>query len=399
MTAKIVYVVVSRLRSRINEREQKLLQLGDDSRRVVLICRGDNRFAEDVWEIAPRPNPTGILRKLGASSLKRVVDRWLFFPSTHLLYVDAVYRRLRRRIRQDLERGEAVSLITCLPAHDLSLLGLRVKSEFPQVRWICDWQDLWSYDEYYLERVPALYRNRLRRLERLVLDGCDMNVTTNSHAERLLVEEFGVPPERCRGICHPFDEELAAETVSGLPERVTEPKGVVRMVFLGTLFKPPKMPGDRLLRAMKYVREKGIDVRMDVYGSLFPDRLPLEECGVTHRGHLSRGDIVGRLREYDLLVLIMADLPNCKVVMNIKLPSYFVAGRPICAIVPEDSAVAEMVNRTGTGYVVPAAGDWNEGLYRMLCNYLSGSSPPVRNEKEIARFGWRHLSREWREIL
>jgi len=318
VTAKIVYVVVSRPRSKINEREQKLLQLGDDSQRVVLICRGDNRFAEDVWEIAPHPNPTGILRKLGASSLKRVVDRWLYFPSTHLLYVDAVYRRLRRRIRQDLEGRAAVSLITCLPAHDLSLLGLRVKSEFPQIRWICDWQDLWSYDEYYLERVPALYRNRLRRLERLVLDGCDMNITTNSHAERLLVEEFGVARERCRGICHPFDEELAGEMGSGLPERVTEPKRVIRMVFLGTLFKPPKMPGERLLRAMKYVREKGIDARMDVYGGLFPDGLPLEECGVTYRGHLP---------------------------------------------------------------------------------HSSGSSPPVRNEKEIARFGWRHLSREWREVL
>ncbi len=291
-------------------------------------------------------------------------------------------------------------MITCLPAHDLCVVGLRIKTEFPQVRWICDWQDLWSYDDYYLKRIPNLYRGKLRRLEKLVFDCCDMNVTTNPYAQKVLVEKFGVSPEKCRSIYHPFndDESVSEDWQVGLAEQADR-KRAVRMVFLGTLFKPPKMPGDRLLRAMKYVRSRGIDVQMDVYGSPLPGDISLEGSGTSYRGYLRHEDIPAKLREYDLLVLIMADLPNCKVVMNIKLPSYFAIGKPICAIVPKDSVVAEMIRKTGTGYVVPAGDEWGEGLYRMLSEYLSGAPLPSRDAAEMARFSWRNLSREWREVI
>jgi len=393
---KIVYIVTSRSRSRINEREKRLCELGGEQLEIVLICRGENHYSGNVWEVEPDPNPTGVLRELGMISLKRTMDRWLYFPSPSVLYVNAVYRRLRKQIRGDLEDGLEITLITCLPAHDLCLLGIRIKGEFPRVRWVCDWQDLWSYDDYYLERVPALYRNKVRRLEKLSLDCCDMNITTNPKARQLFIEEFGVSLNKCRSIYHPYMDKLNRRMSKESPNR---PEGEVKMVFLGTLFKPPKMPGDRLLRALMQVRRKGIDVRMDVYGSPLPNGLPLEESGTTYRGYLCHEDIVSTLQEYDILVLIMADLPNSKVVMNIKLPSYFVTGKPICAIVPEDSAVAEMVRQTGTGYVISSSKDWGKGLYEMLLKYQSGDPLPNRNEEEIARFGWHALSKEWRKVI
>jgi len=53
-------------------------------------------------------------------------------------------------------------------------------------------------------------------------------------------------------------------------------------------------------------------------------------------------------------MLALSDSPNCNVILHSKLPHYLSLERPILALVPENSAVAEIVTETGTGYVIPA---------------------------------------------
>ncbi len=405
MNRKIVYVVSSRTVTGINEREKNLLLLRGYFDKMVLICRGDNLFSEEVWEIRHDTNPTGVLRKLGLHSLKKAVDRWLFFPSVNILFVNAIYRKIKKQIQTDIKKGNEVSLITCLPPHDLCLLGIKLKHHCPTMRWICDWQDLWSYDEYYLERVPKLFRNKLLRMEQQAFNRCDMNVTTNPYAKSVLIEQYGVPEKRCMSIYHPFNESDIADgpDVDKLSYARNDSKRSLRIIFLGALFKPPKVPGDKVLEAMRFVRARGIDAELHVYGSYPPvEDVAIEwakEGGVLFKGYLEREEIVSRIRACDMLLLILAELPNCRAIMNIKLPSYLLAERPICAIVPEHSAVAEIITKTGSGYVIPAAEDWGEGLYTLFDNYLSGVSVPTRNKEAIQHFSWRNLSAQWLDII
>ena len=400
MARKIVYVVSSSTAYGINERVKNLLLLREQFEKMVLICSGDNVFTDEAWEVKHSTNPTGVLRKLGFLSLKKLVDRWLYFPSTHILFVNAVYKRLRKQIRADVQGGIDVCLITCLPSHDLCLLGMKLKDKYPAMRWICDWQDLWSYDTYYLHRVPRLYQNRVRQIEKQALTTCDMNVTTNPFAKQVLEQSYQVSAERVRSIYHPFnDEDIADSGQEGTPY-TREPGKPVRIVFLGNLFKPPKVPGDKVVEAIHYLRGRGIDVELHLFGKPpVGGSDKLAGSGVVLRGYLGSAEINSNIQQCDFLLLVLADLPNCRTIMHAKLPQYLLAKRPIIAIVPEVSAVAEIVKETRSGYVIPAGKNWGAALYRLFSDQLADTPPLERNQEAIERFSWHNLAKQWLEII
>jgi len=302
MNKKIVYVVSGSKISSINERVQKLFMLKKQFGKMILICRGNNIFSDEVWEIKHDTNPTGFLSKLGLQSLKKSVDRWLYFPSAHILFINAIYKKLRKQIGVDIDQGGSVCLITCLPPHDLCLLGMKLKNEYPAMRWINDWQDLWSYDKYYLDRAPKIFRNRVLRTEKQAFEHCDMNVTTNPYARHVLIDRYGVAAKLCTSIYHPFsDGEVGASRVNQRYMR-DKSKRALRVIFLGTLFKPPKVPGDKLINAMRYVRNRGIDAELHVYGSSIPDDIQvtvdrIEESGISFQGYLGHDEIISGIKE------------------------------------------------------------------------------------------------------
>ncbi len=397
MGQKIVYVVTVHNHAVLNQRIRKLLMLRKRFDRMILICGGEETiYSDDVWEIRHSINPTGVLRKLGLEPLKETIDNWLYFPSPHVLFVKAVQRALSRSIRHQLEEGAEITVVTCVPNHALGLLGLALKKEFPSLRWIMDWQDLWSHDPYYLMRVPQRHRERLLRTERSILESCDVNVTTNPFAAKVLEQQYEVPADRVVSIYHPFgDDEDVGDSLCN-----RDRGGTVRISFLGNLFKPPKVPGDKVLEALRQVRQKGVDVELELFGNAPRDyEERLAEAGVRRCGFIEGKEIIVRLRQSDFLLLVLEDLPSCKTIMHAKLPQYLLAGRPIIAIAPQPSAVAGIIQETSSGYVIPARNEWGEELFRLLTSYLAGAPLPERNEEAVQRFNWRHLAPRWLEIL
>ncbi|MBW2661171.1 MAG: hypothetical protein JRD93_04080, partial [Deltaproteobacteria bacterium] len=201
---KVVYVVVGQKRESINDRVgqkresindrvAKILTLRSSFDKMILVSVGNGHVNDENIMIKPFPNPFGILRLMGLQKLKKNLDKYFFFPSRNILYVKAVQKKLKKNILNDLKKGKKVSLLTCLPPHDLALIGLFIKRQFPETYWIVDWQDLWSYDENYFQRLPQIYRERLLRLEKEVLDNCDMNVTTNLSAKEVLEKRYDAP--------------------------------------------------------------------------------------------------------------------------------------------------------------------------------------------------------------
>ena len=84
--------------------------------------------------------------------------------------------------------------------------------------------------------------------------------------------------------------------------------------------------------------------------------------------------------------------------MHQKIPEYLLAGPPIIAIVPRNSAVAEIIECTGTGYVIAADSDWAQGI-RDIFERDSATTRPRRREAEIQRFSWQFVRRQWLEAL
>ncbi len=386
-----------------NDRVKKIVRLRSRFAGLVLVTPGPALVDDDSdLMVPPLPNPLGVLRLLGLNRVKWTIERYLYYPSISVLFIERVKRRLVRRIAADLAAGREVTLLTAVPPHALGLLGLYVKRHCPGVRWVMDWQDLWTYDENYFLPLAPVHRKSIRRLEQKMLDTADLNVTTNANAARVLEEHYRVDPARLTHIHHHFDRDDFVPAQRS-PAEVHDLTGgrVLRIGFLGTLFKPPRVPGMELVRALADCRSRGLNVELHVHGHV-PDELRPELSrtpGVVLHGRTSHVDSVSRLAAYDYLLLLLADLDNARAVMSIKLPHYMITGRPIIAIVPADSAVAGIVENTGTGFVLPVEGPWRAQLEQTLRDVSPTKAAGRRIPERIDSYAWSEISGQWLAAL
>ena len=402
---KVVYVVAGQKKESINQRVARILTLGKSFDKMMLVSPGNGCFDNRNIEVKPLPNPTGILRLMKFNKLKKALDRYLYFPSPTILYVKVAQKILKKAISDDLKKGKRVCVLTELPPHDSAIVGLFLKRRFPSIYWLIDWRDLWSYDGNYFERIPGLYKNRLLKLEKEILRSCDINVTTNLKAKEVLEKEYSVPSHRVVSINQHFcRDDLGGGFSNQDDDLVKDKEGApIKIGFLGTLFKPPRVPGLRVLEAIDYVIDSGINVEFHLYGGATEDDKKsiksLRNDTVYLHGRVSHIESLRRISRCRFLLLVLADLPTCKAVMSIKLPQYLLLGLPILAIVPEASAIADIIRETGSGYVIPARYDWGDAMRKVLQDYLNGKNLPERNNKAIEAYSWENISKQWMEVI
>lgn len=401
MRRKVVYVLVARS-GRVNDRIEKLAGLGARYEQLTLVTKGTAPVSQSHLAIRPIPNPTNVLRSLGLTKIRKAIDRLLYFPSPEILFVVRCLPALRKRIRADLALGRDVCLVTCVPPHDVVIAGLALKRQFPSLRWLIDWQDLWSYDENYFNRTPAWCKGKLLRIERQALDLADVNVVTNAHARDVLIERYDVPHAKVIAIHHHFSKGDLTQAAAIAPHRLRRPGAMISIGFLGSLFKPPRVPGSRIVDTIQRLRSAGIPVELHVYGTvpltLRASVADLRSKGIHLHGSLAHREAIRRIAQHEFLLLVLADLPNSRAVMSIKLPHYLLTGRTIIAIAPEPSAVASVIHTTGSGIVIPADSDWFVRLREILTD-TSWISDLVRNEQCIETYSWDAVARDWMDVI
>lgn len=400
---RVIYVVDSHIA--INDRVSKIYELRDCFKKMILIKAGHQNIKNQLISVSPVINPVAVFQRIGLKRLNYFLDRYVFFPSSRIFYTKAVSKKLNKLIKRDLDNNNNVCVLICLPSHDLIVAGLMLKRKYPQIKWIIDWQDLWSYDEYYLARVPSYYRKKMLKLESDAFANCDINITTNIYAKKVVEEHYKVDSDRIVSINHHFNPE----DMKTIPKKVQHLHKLklgetIKIGFLGSLFKPPRVPGDKVLEAIKYNRNEGIDLELHLYGdstaTLKNNAHSSSVDGVFAHGRFNHKESIKRIAQCDLLLLVLSDLPNCKVVMSIKLPHYLLVGKPIVAIVPESSAVAKIIKTTGSGYVIQSSkSHWGKELKKALDEIASRHLSLQRREDIIEGFSWENISKQWLHIL
>ena len=400
----VVYVIVGKRQGSINDRVLKIVSLRKCFDKLVLVRIGKRHISSELISVKPYPNPTQVLNRMHLFGLKKKIDRYIFFPSKAILFVKRVKKILAENIAEDLKSGKQVCVLTITPPHDITLVGKYLKLKYSQIRWIIDWQDLWSYDENYVQRIPLIYRNRMLRLEAKVFRECDLNITTNTYAKEVVEKYYGVPSERVVSINHHFNrDDLKLNSNDSKIHEQTSNNDVIRIGFLGILFKPPRVPGDKVMNAIHHVKNSGLNVELHLFGNL-PQvtkllKKSIQDGVLIIHGKASHEESLQRLGQCDFLLLALSDLRNCRAVMSIKLPHYLMLGHPIIAIVPEKSATAEIITETGSGFVIPSNDNWGEELKRILNDSLSKKISLQRNDQIIESYSWKNISMQWLQVL
>jgi len=397
-----VYLVAGREESRINDRVKKLLTLRDRFHAVTLVTPGLGVSDAARLRVPPVIGLTGILRLLGLNQLKNAIDRYLYFPSLDIRFVRALRKPLFARLNADLEaRRESVVVLT-FPPHALGRLGVEIKRQFPAVRVVLDWQDLWSFDPNYAERSPDLYKKRIHRWEQEFIESADLHLATNERAAAVLIGQYKAPAERVSYIEHHYHPDDLIAGDSEMP--VTDSNAPLRLAFMGTLDKPPRVPGRELLSVVSQVNALERHVELHVYGGLpamtDEERRQASDRGIIFHGLVSHEEATRALLNYDVLVLLLADMPNSRVVLSIKLPHYLLAHKPILAVVPGDSAIADVVEQTGAGSVIDSSSCGNATWQSVLSELLNDkqrllSLDADRSQLAIDSYHWDNIAPRW----
>jgi glycosyltransferase involved in cell wall biosynthesis len=284
------------------------------------------------------------------------------------------------------------------------LAGLRLKQRFERLQWIVDWQDLWSYDENYLNRIPEIYKKRLLAAEREVFKFADVNVTTNEFAKSILINHYQVPPNKVVAIHHHFSHDdlepmAQSDKISG-----TAVSGkAIKVGYLGNLFKPPKVPGEKVVQAFCRLSDKLGNIELHVFGDTTRRRRKSAkdnscEAVIFHErtGHKKS---LANIARCDFLLLVLGDLPNCRAIMHQKLPHYLMLGKPILAIVPEDSAVARIIHETSSGFVIPTETEWDLPLVRIFNDYARNEILFRPDREAIEAYNGKNISKKWQKLF
>ena len=400
-----VYIAAGRDESRVNDRVMKLLSMRDRFHAFTLVTPGKKISTAEQLRVPPVIGFTGILRILKLNTLKKAIDRYLYFPSLSIRFVWAVKRPLLARLREDRKAGRTSVVILTFPPHALGRLGMAIKKSFPQVRVILDWQDLWSFDPNYFERSPKLLRNRILLWEREFIEVADLHLVTNKRAAEILVSRYAAPREKVSYIEHHYHPDDLQSEISDVS---CSKAGPVRLAFMGTLDKPPRVPGRELLEVIDRVNQFKRHVELHVYGtipSLSPSEIQyMEDSGIFFHGLVSHEEATQAMLEYDVLMLLLADMPNSRIVLSIKLPHYLLADKPVLAIVPKDSAIADVIDATGAGLVVDSSANADEEWQERLAELLVDSQRMSRLGSEripdaVEAYHWDKIAPRWMEAI
>ena len=395
---KVLYIITNK-QNPLNYRVQKILELSPLFSKMVLVTRDGEIRDENHLVIGSYLNPTGIFRKIGLNKLKSLIDKYLFFPSTLVLFVKKANRILKQKIKHDLDHNKHVVILTTLPPHDISLIGLYLKRKFPQIKWIIDWQDLWTFDEYYFSRIPKIYRNKLKKIERRLFKICDINITSNSFAKKVLLEKYHVPENKVIAIPHPFD----SEEIDDINIENKQDKNIINIGFLGNIHKPPKLLGDKVLRIFNILHDSGIKLKVRIIGDESPETKnivkDINSGFIEMYKHIVHNESLKQIAKCDFLLIALSDVSNAKIIMHAKLSHYLMLKRPILAFVPEDSFVAQVIKTTKTGYVIPNFENSINCLKIILDNFNFDNYLKNRNEEEINKYSWKNIQKEWLKII
>jgi len=263
-----------------------------------------------------------------------------FIPDARILWVKPASQFLEKFILDH----HIQTVITTGPPHSVHLIGLTLKNKLP-IRWIADFRDPWTTIGYHQSlHLSARSHKKHLDLENTVLQTADDLIVTSP----LTKAEFALKTNQ------------NIHVITNGYDGVDLPK--VNLDFQFTIAHIGSFLSERnpriLWKVLKDLCLESADFERDfklvLMGKVSQEILDtLTEFRLTSqldlRGYVSHQDALIAQRQAQVLLLVEIDTPNTRCIIPGKLFEYMVSNRPILALGPEASDVAQIIQDTQTG--------------------------------------------------
>lgn len=315
----------------------------------------------------------------------------IFIPDARMLWIRPSVRFLTAYLKEDPHDA----IISSGPPHSMHLIARGVKKKL-NIPWLADFRDPWTNIDFYRElKLTRRADRKHHRLERSVLNDADTTVTIGP----TMSNEFRtMGAKKVATITNGFDE-------IGSSSEINPDKNFV-ILHVGSMPKsrnPVKLweALGQLVKSDKSFQEK---LKIELIGNIdysVLENLKIQglESYLIRKAHLPNQDVIRRMQEVSILLLVVNNTPNASGILTNKFFEYLSARRPVLAIGPKEGDAGMILKQSGAGKMF----DYEEvdGLRNYLSeaftSFLAGNL--TVNVKNIDNFSRRQLTAQLAEIL
>lgn len=248
-------------------------------------------------------------------------------------------------LKEYLQKEKIETIITTGPPHSLHLIGLKLKQQLNNLRWIADFRDPWTTIGYHKKlKLTKAASQKHQKLETKVLQTAD-NILVTSPTTR---EEFRKKTNRpISVITNGFDGDISTEKI--VDKKFT-------MSHIGSLLsdRNPEVLWSVLSELVTTDPDFATDFRLQLVGVVSDTVLQsLSEYAldnhIEYKGYLNHTEVRAVQCRSQVLLLIEIDSEETRAIIPGKLFEYMAANRPIIALGPQSSDVERILEETESG--------------------------------------------------
>ena len=281
-------------------------------------------------------------------SFKNTLLNWIrgniFIPDPKIFWIKSSVKFLLSKIKKE----DIGYVITTGPPHSIHLIGLEIKKNIPNIKWISDFRDPWSkldlLQEFHLTKY-ALRRHQ--KLEKRVLDSSDLVLTVS---ERWLNEFIELGANKVELITNGFDSEDF-----NLNKKNNNNKFIIGHYGLLNHLRNPIY----LWKALDIMCYENPDFKskLELHFSGNVDQEVMEQINafpnlkdkVKYLGYLTHSKVIEQYNNASVLLLLLFNSESGLGNYPGKIFEYFASNKPILAFGPNNSDTQELIKQTNSG--------------------------------------------------
>lgn len=273
-----------------------------------------------------------------------------FIPDARVFWVKPSVKFLKKYLAEN----HIDALVTTGPPHSLHLIGLQLKKEFPELKWIADFRDPWTEISYYKHlKLSKRSDRKHRELEEAVFKNADITLAT-SYTD---AENFRKKGANAMCITNGFDEDVLAD----LRENPCVPGSIsgettFTLSYIGVLeqLRNPEILWEVLSELVNEDADFKKDFKLKFVGRV--DDKILAELGdsslknnIKNLGYVAHDASVEEMKNSSLLLLTNFPQDSSGGIIPGKIFEYLATGNRILSFGPKNADVAKILDETKSG--------------------------------------------------
>ena len=358
-----------------------------------------------IWEpyqLAEKLNKSNKKFKAGQfdvgenQSWKSKLSIWVrgnfFIPDARVFWVKPSIKYLKKY----LQENHFDAFVTTGPPHSLHLIGLGLKKEFPNLKWIADFRDPWTEISYYKHlKLTKSSDKKHRNLEEQVFKTADITLATSFTD----AESFRKSGANAVCITNGYDEVEAK--VEG---KVETEKFILSYVGVLEQLRNPEILWEVLDELIQENKNFAKDFKLKFVGRIDDKILNhlknLElKNSIENLGYLSHDKALNEMYTSSLLMITNFPQESSKGIIPGKIFEYLATAKQIISFGPEDADVAKILKETNSGEHFGYSDKAKVKTFILQQYENWKTDKPSENQSKIDQYSRKNLTKRLSEIL